>query len=69
MTRLWPRKEVKRRIHFYNAFQNQQDNVFANYEKSGGVYHIESDDDESGDDNSDDKLSNSDTDDHDDVFV
>ena len=50
MTRLWPLGEVKRRLHFYNVFHDNHNNIFANYESAGGGYHPDSDstDDEGG---------------------
>ena len=68
MTRLWPLKEVKRRIHFYNRFLRMRNVIFGTYEDAGGEYHPESDsdDDETVDGKSPDLW---DTDSHDDVFV
>ena len=64
MTRLWPYKEVKRRVHFYGSFIQEHVNVFENYEAHGGDYHPECSDDGSTTDYAD-----SQSDSRDDPFV
>ena len=72
MTRYWPEKEIKRRVHFFNTFIQESETVFSNYEVKGGSYHDQSDDSEDDDDETEnvgegDPFSDSDS--HDDVFV
>ena len=67
MTRLWPYKEVKRRVHFYGSFIQEHVNVFENYEAHGGDYHPEYCDDD--DDGSTTDYADSQSDSRDDPFV